>query len=237
MEIIDKPKLEVDIHSHLIPGIDDGVSSLEDSLEIIRFFEHAGYKKLITTPHIKPSRYPNQPADIRSGLLSLQEAVEQEGINVIVEAAAEYYIDETFLSLIVSKDEVLTFGDNYILMETSFYNKPVNLEEIIFEIKAAGYRPVLAHPERYQYLENDLSWLKSIKEHGILFQVTLTSLEGYYGHAPKEIARKLINEGMADFLGSDIHRPGQIELNKKALKNKYVRKALKTGLLNGALIN
>ena len=97
MEIIDKPKLEVDIHSHLIPGIDDGVSSLEDSLEIIRFFEHAGYKKLITTPHIKPSRYPNQPADIRSGLLSLQEAVEQEGINVIVEAAAEYYIDETFL--------------------------------------------------------------------------------------------------------------------------------------------
>ncbi len=229
-------KLEVDIHSHLIPGIDDGVNSLEDSLEIIRFFERAGYKKIITTPHIKSLKYPNQPADIRNGLLSLQEAVKQEEINISIEAAAEYYIDETFLSLIVSKDEVLTFGDNYLLMETSFYSKPVNMEEIIFESKAAGYQPVLAHPERYQYLENDLSWLKSIKEYGILFQVTLTSLEGYYGHAPKELAQKLINERMVDFLGSDIHRPGQIELNKKALRNKYVRKALKTGVLNQKLV-
>lgn len=224
--------LLTDIHSHLIPGIDDGVKDLDQALQILEEMSVGGIRKAVTTPHIRHDKYPNTPVRIREGLDQLREAVHQAGIPVEIEAAAEYYIDEYFLETIRKGEDLLSFGDRYLLMETSFLNKSLLFDLVVFELRARNYRPVLAHPERYEYLEPDLSWLGEIHQRGILFQSTISSFVGGYGEMPKKIANRLMKEGMIDFLGSDIHRPQQIRLLKEGLKSTPVKKLLANGLIN-----
>ena len=198
------PVLRVDLHSHLIPGIDDGSKNMEESLVLLRGLEALGYEKVITTPHIMADVYRNTPKIIKEGLVTLQEVAKAEGIQVKIEAAAEYYLDEGFYAHLHS-GEVMSINNKYLLFETSYVSKPLKTEEIIFEIFAAGYIPLMAHPERYRYVADPLKEYSRFKELGVLFQADLNSFGGYYGKSAKKNVDFLSKHGMIDFMGSDLH--------------------------------
>lgn len=215
--------LKVDMHSHLIPTIDDGSPDMTQSIDMILQMQKLGYQKLITTPHIHP-RYPNTPAIIQGGLEKLQKEVQRRQIDMELEAAAEYFVDDQFYKKVKSGDSLLSFADGLVLIETSFLNKPVFFETIVFELQSKGYRPILAHPERYRYLEEQTDWLEELKTMGVLFQVTVSSLVGYYGDAPQKMARRMIKNELVDFLGSDIHRMKHLPFLEKGLRLKEVQR-------------
>lgn len=220
--------LKVDIHSHLIPGIDDGSSSISESLELVKELKNLGFEKIITTPHIHP-RYPNNSEDIAEGLAQLQKSLLDHKIDIEIEAAAEYYIDESFIERLNRHESLLTFGDRMLLVECSFINKPLFFNQAIFEIQKSGYQPILAHPERYKFLEGSMDWLMELKAMGVLFQVTLGSLSGYYGEMPRKMGKQLLKKGMIDFLATDIHRMAMFPLMKKGLEMKEVQQLIKSG--------
>ncbi len=205
-----KSRLKVDLHSHLIPGIDDGSQSMEESLHLLRGMEALGYKKVITTPHIMMDAYGNTPKSITAGLNTLRKTAKKEGICLEIEAAAEYYLDDGFCDLL-KKGDMLTLKGNYLLFETSYMAKPIQLEEMIFEILATGYTPLLAHPERYRYVKDPQKEYGRFKELGVYFQVNLNSFGGHYGKEAKKHAQFLSSHGMIDFLGSDVHHKKQVE--------------------------
>jgi len=204
------PTLEVDLHSHLIPGIDDGAKTLDESLTLIQSMVDLGYKKLITTPHIMADTYRNTPQSIAEGLHMLKEALTKKKIDIEIEAAAEYYLDDGFYALLHKKD-ILTIQNSYLLFETSYTSKPLQLEEMIFEMTSLGYRPIMAHPERYRYIKNPQKEYERFKELGVYLQVNLNSLGGHYGKSAKKLAEFLAKSGMIDFLGSDIHYQRQVD--------------------------
>lgn len=228
-------QIKVDIHSHLIPGIDDGAPTLDHSISMIKSMQKVGFEKLITTPHIHP-KFPNSEKSIKKNLESLKKNLLENEIKIKIEAGAEYFVDHEFIDKINSKEPLLSFGDRFVLIECSFTVKPFFFESVIYKLKEAGYRPVLAHPERYRFLEGDIDWLKEIKMTGVMFQVTLGSIGGYYGTTAKKLGHELIKEGMVDFLGSDLHRSSQIEFLMKGLNTKAVKNLVKRGsLLNDKL--
>ncbi len=192
------------MHSHFIPGIDDGAQSMEESLALLHGMEALGYEKVITTPHIMVDAYQNTPKIIKEGLTSLKDAAKTQGIGLEIEAGAEYYMDEGFYAHLHS-GEVMAVGNKYVLFETSYISKPLQIEEMIFEIGAAGYIPLMAHPERYRYISDPKKEYSRFKELGVLFQVDLNSFGGHYGESAKQNADFLSKHGMIDFLGSDVH--------------------------------
>ena len=230
------PVLKVDIHSHLIPNIDDGSKSLEESLFLLEGMQNLGYEKIITTPHIMFDSYKNTPNIIKSGLRVLQKASKSRGLTIQIEASAEYYLDEGFENIIKNK-ELLPIANQYILLETSYMSKPMQLEETIFSITSLGYTPILAHPERYRYIKDFSVEYARLKELGVLFQVDLNSLVGYYGKGAKEKSEFLSTNGMIDFLGSDIHNEKQLKLLSKVFSSRaYLSVFDKNNILNNNFI-
>lgn len=211
--------LDIDIHSHLIPAVDDGSQSLEESIEIIEMMSDLGYKKMIITPHVMADSYRNSTETLLDGLERLKEAIKVAKIDMMLEVAAEYYLDELFVERLQS-DDLLTIGDRYLLFETSYIAKPMNFENIIFDIKVKGYKPILAHPERYRYITQPKEEYIYMKELGLYFQLDINSLGGFYGKQAKEQAKLLIKLGVIDFLGSDIHHRKQAFTLKKVLKSR-----------------
>jgi protein-tyrosine phosphatase len=227
--------LKVDMHSHFIPGIDDGAKTMEDSLNMLREMRALGYRKVITTPHIMSDGYKNTPEIILSGLEKLKQAVKNAGIEIQVEAAAEYYFDYDFEKSLPQKNK-LTFGNKYLLWELSFMNKPDNINEVVFEMITQGYRPVLAHVERYPFWQHDFARYEDLMSRGVLLQLNINSISGHYGMPTKKAAEWLIDHDMISFLGSDCHHIGHIAILKKTLTEKYMHKILASGkLLNAAL--
>ena len=227
--------LRCDMHSHFIPGIDDGSKSIEDSLAMIRAFGELGYKKVITTPHIMSDFYRNGPATILPGLDAVRAALKEKNIPVEIEAAAEYYIDFDFEEKI-KKGELLTFGKKYVLVEISFVNPPENLYDIFFKLITSGYKPILAHPERYTFWHKDFEKYEALVEKGVLLQMNLGSLTGHYSPATKKIAERMIENNLISFAGSDCHHPGHVDLLKKVVYEKGLHKLLESGkLLNATL--
>ncbi|HHO65129.1 MAG TPA: capsular biosynthesis protein [Epsilonproteobacteria bacterium] len=216
--IKDVPSLKVDVHSHLIPGIDDGSRSMEESLSLLQGMKDLGYDKIITTPHIMKDSYCNTPEIIRNGLAELRAAARKKGIDIIIEAAAEYYLDDGFLDHL-ERGDMMTLEGKYILFETSYFAKPLQLEEMIFEISAAGYIPVMAHPERYRYIKDPEREYSRFLELGVLLQMNLNSLGGHYGKTAKRLAEFLSRSGMISFLGSDVHGKKQIEFLSDMLRS------------------
>ena len=229
-----KNPLTIDLHSHLLPGIDDGVRTLEESLTIIKKFQSLGYTKLITTPHIIPDSYANTKEIIQEKLSIVQEALKKEQINITIEAGAEHYIDMNFLELI-KEDKVVPFCNKYLLFETSYTTKPFILKEAIFEMQVKGYTPVLAHPERYRYMHDNFKTYNELKNLGVLFQMNIKSLKKSSGYVYKT-ALKLINLGLVDFVGSDTHRMRDIiDLEKIIISKKYETIFRKNHILNESL--
>lgn len=218
------------MHSHLVPGIDDGVTSNEQSLETITKLMDLGYEKFITTPHIMSDTYPNNPSIIRERLSSLNEFLRSKSMNVEVQAAAEYYLDEYTMRAVSAPEEMLTFGNKYLLFETNYLSEPYVLKDFIFQATSKGYHPVLAHPERYQYMT--MQKAEDLTDRGVLLQVNLLSLSGFYMKAAQKLAEKLIEKKMISFLGTDCHSPLQAIALEKSLRTPAFKKAMDLPLLN-----
>lgn len=218
----------VDIHSHLIPNIDDGARSVEQSLEMITQLSALGYQKCITTPHIHP-KYPNTAEVIKRGLERFQKELVKNEMPMEIEVAAEYFVDESFEQKLDNEAEFLTFGSKLILVECSFINRPFNFDDVMLRLMAKGYKPVLAHPERYAFLEGDIAWLQELKNIGVLFQISLGSLADQYGSKSTHLVQALLKKDMVDFVGSDLHRRAHIPFLKKGLKSKLIQRGLARG--------
>lgn len=227
--------LETDIHSHLLPALDDGVKTLEESAQLIQQFIDLGYKKIITTPHVMSDFYRNEPDAIIGKLEQLNQFLKTEKMNIQVEAAAEYYLDESLIERVNKGEKLMTFGNKYLLFETNFLTEPFQLKEFIFSITTLGYKPVLAHPERYQYLVTSFEKVEDLKNRGVLFQINIPSIIGVYSKPIQKLAIQLIEKGWVDLLGSDCHNQIQMNVLKDTFKNKYFKKALELPLLNRSL--
>lgn len=229
--------LSVDLHSHLIPGIDDGVKSMNESVHTIEKMVSLGFKKIITTPHILSGHYPNTPDIIRKGINEVRQELEVREITIEIEAAAEYYLDETFVKAVHQNEDILSFGtQKYVLVETGFLNKPLNTKEVFFELLTNGYKPILAHPERYTYVYEDYALVAELKEMGVLMQVNALSMIGHYGSKVESVTKNLIKDEFVDFIGSDIHHLGHAELYRKVVDSKLFQKCKQLELLNNTLL-
>jgi protein-tyrosine phosphatase len=227
--------LKTDVHSHLIPGIDDGATDLEDSIRLIRGLHELGYSRLITTPHIMSDFYRNTPEIIRAGLEKVKEEIYKQSIPIEIDIAAEYYCDGDFEKSI-GQTELLTFGDRHLLFELSYLNPSDNFETVTFKLQMEGYKPVLAHPERYPYWYQSFEKYAEIKDKGVLLQLNLASLTGHYGSVPKRIAERLIENDMVDLLGTDMHKMSHLDVYKKALKEPLLKQLLDSGRLINSLL-
>jgi len=219
----DYSSILVDMHSHVLPGIDDGAKNPEESIELVKKMMALGIKKIIATPHIMADYYRNTAETINDALALLKTELEKQNIDIEVEAAAEHYFDETFEGRI-TRGDLMTIGDNYVLFEFSFINHPPNTVQVVQKLKDLGYKPILAHPERYPYL--DIDQLKTLHEWGLLFQINTISLTGYYGKETKKAAENLIDNQLVDFISSDMHHLRHAEALKQALKMPYLEKIM-----------
>lgn len=197
--------LNTDIHSHLLPGIDDGAEDLATSLELINGLVDLGFKKIITTPHVLWEMYPNTSHSIGEQMTELKKELQAQNIKVDLSAAAEYFIDEHLEGLLKAKAPLLTLKDNLVLVEFSMVTAPLDLQEIIFELQLQNYQPVIAHPERYIYLQNKKAFFDDLKNNGCLFQLNLLSITGHYGTSVQQLAEYLIRNEKYDYAGTDMH--------------------------------
>ncbi len=225
--------LHVDMHSHLLAALDDGVKTHEEAISILKYFSKLGYKKIITTPHIMNDYYRNDTASIGNKLKELKLLIEQENIPLSIEAAAEYYLDEELMKKVTAKEKLLTFGDSYLLFETNFLTEPYQLNDFIFNVIIQGYKPILAHPERYQYMTMEKA--EELRNRGVVLQVNIPSLIGFYSRPIQKLAVRMIDQGWISLLGSDAHTLEQARLVEQAWENKAFRKAIELPLLNNNL--
>ncbi|MFD0794304.1 tyrosine-protein phosphatase [Mucilaginibacter litoreus] len=213
----------VDMHSHVLPGIDDGAQNPEDSIVLINKMMSLGIKKIIATPHIMIDFYRNDADTINNALNVLKSELKARNIEIDISAAAEHYFDETFEQRVEDR-KVMTFGDNHVLFELSFINQPPNVIAVIQKMKDMGYKPILAHPERYNYMTIDQ--MKNIRSWGCDLQLNTISLTGYYGPQSKKMAEKMVDEQIVDFISSDMHHPRHASAFEKALQMPYLEKLL-----------
>jgi protein-tyrosine phosphatase len=202
---VDLSWLSADMHSHLLPGIDDGSQDMETSIELIKGFRALGYKRIITTPHILWEIYPNTRDIILTKEEKVKAAITNAGIDIQLRAAAEYFVDEHFVQQLKDKVPLLTVSKNMVLVEFSMIAAPVDWQEVVFEMQMQNYQPVLAHPERYTYLGRKTEMFDHLKDSGCWFQLNLLALTGYYGETVHELADYLLKKNYYDLAGTDLH--------------------------------
>jgi protein-tyrosine phosphatase len=227
--------IQADMHSHLIPGIDDGSPDIISSIEMIKGLVGLGFKKIVTTPHVLWGMYPNTSDRIASGMEELRTAVLNEGIEVELRAAAEYFIDDHLQSQIIAKAPLLTIGGNMVLVEFSMITAPFELQEVLFEMQMQDYQPVIAHPERYTYLARKKEFFDDLKTSGCYFQLNLLALSGYYGVAVQELAEYLLKKDYYDFVGTDMHNAKHLSLLQK-LSSPYLKRLRESGTIKNQLL-
>ncbi|MCK0158911.1 histidinol phosphatase [Cellulophaga sp. F20128] len=204
-----------DIHNHILPGIDDGAKTTEESISILKGFQEIGITNFIATPHIMDGYYPNTPNSIHEALGSLKNQLKTENItNFTIEAAAEHMVDPFFESIIDSK-QIMPLKKDFILIEMSFLQASINFDEAIQKLKKANLFPILAHPERYSFIHTNFNKYDDYKKQGMYFQLNLLSLSNYYGEAVKKNALKLLDNKLFDFVGSDVHNIRQLNAIKE----------------------
>lgn len=234
-EAIDLSILKTDLHSHLIPGIDDGAKTMEDSIFLIKTMLELGYTKLITTPHIQYDFYKNTPEIIQNGLKKLKVSLAENGIIIDIEVAAEYLVDDGFIEKIES-GEILTFGNKHVLIELPYTYEPPNLNNVLFELQTRGYRVVLAHPERYGYWHQNLNKYQELHQRGVLLQMNINSLTGWYSKESKKIAEQLIDLKIISFLGSDMHNENYMQQLKNSRFETSLKRAIETNPIKNSTL-
>ena len=229
--------LYADMHSHLLPALDDGLKTLDETIHFISGLYDLGYRKLICTPHIISDMYPNSAETILPALKIVQDAIREKNMDITIAAAAEYMVDLEMEKDIVSGKKLLTFGKNLILIEMSYIAASPNIEQVIFLLCLKGLRPVLAHPERYSFYHYNFNAYQRFIDLGCLLQVNLLSLLGYYGKPVKMVAEKLIKNNMVSLLGTDMHHEKHFEaLKELASKKEFYRLLEGTEIRNKSLL-
>ena len=222
-----KPKLAelipsgyVDIHSHILPGIDDGAQKIKDSEFLLESMIDFGFSKVITTPHTMKNVWDNTTSSIGDAYNLVHSELPELSKQVSLQFASEYFLDENLIRL-AQQEKLLSLKDNFILIEMSYLNAPIQLYDFLFELQLKGYQLVLAHPERYNYFHSNKKEYQKLKKAGCLFQLNLLSTVGYYGKNVAEIADYLLKENLYDFVGSDIHHKNHVAAfqNKVMIKN------------------
>lgn len=226
--------LGADMHSHFVPGIDDGAKTVEDSILLLKAMERMGYTSVVTTPHVMIDFYPNTNTSIRNGLEVLRRAAKDNNINLHINAAAEYYIDEYF-SQLMEKEPLLTIHKNEVLVEFSMIYEPPMLNNVLFNMQSRGYRPVLAHPERYSSLHRNFDKYVELKDRGCLFQLNILSLTGYYGANVAAVASNLLEKKMYDYCGTDMHHEKHAAATEEILKTRMYNTLMSYPFLNSKL--
>ncbi|GIZ07444.1 tyrosine-protein phosphatase [Flavobacterium sp. UMI-01] len=213
------PDNHIDIHSHLLPGIDDGARNFEETVLMIKALQKLGITDFITTPHIIQHVWENTHEQIQTNRDQTVRDLEQQQIQLPFKAAAEYLMDDQFVKLFESHD-LLTLKDNYVLVEMSYINAPIQLYSILFDLQVAGYIPVLAHPERYLFYHKNPEEFKKLKKAGCKFQLNLLAVTGYYGKEVAAVAETLLKNGQYDFVGTDAHHLKHIAAMEQKVKIK-----------------
>lgn len=204
-DLVDTLTGGVDMHNHLLPGIDDGAENPETSIELIRGMMELGYKKFICTPHIYKGVHDNDAATIGDAHKKLTDAATRAGLDIEVRFAAEHMLDDSFTDMVDNDVPLLCLKDNLVLVECSYVTPPLNFESMLFDLQLKGYMPVLAHPERYTYWHTKGRIYQDLFDKGIYMQVNLLSLSGYYGEPAMDIAKLLLDKGMIQYFGTDLH--------------------------------
>ena len=231
----DFTNIGIDMHSHILPGIDDGAPTVKESVMMVKRLQALGFKKLIATPHIMADYYRNTPDTINKALDLLREELRIQEIDIPIEAAAEYYLDETFENKI-NAGNLMTMGGDYILFELSYINYPNNIKDIVKKLNDKGLKPILAHPERYPYLYGSIENFYKIREFGCYFQLNTISLSGYYGKQTQKVAEELVDHMMIDFIGSDMHHLRQADALDQSLFTPHLKTLFEEASLQNELL-
>ncbi|WP_299522941.1 CpsB/CapC family capsule biosynthesis tyrosine phosphatase [uncultured Lutibacter sp.] len=214
----------VDIHSHILPGVDDGSQSFEDSLALLKKMHSYGINTIILTPHIMEGVWENSSLSLKKRFNEFNDFLKKVNFTEVqLKLAAEYMLDGNFNTLLKT-EKLLTIKDNYLLIEMSYLNAPLNLYETLFAIQIAGYKPILAHPERYAFYHNNYAEYSKLKEAGCLFQLNLLSLTKYYGKEVTTIAKKLLKDNLIDFVGTDTHHDRHLNYLERINSTAIIKK-------------
>lgn len=233
--LADLSELHTDIHSHLIPGIDDGAVNIKESLDLIRGMAELGYKKLVITPHVRSGSFENDTRQFDSRLEELQSFLQKKGVDIKLEVGAEHTIDDSFFRCL-RRGTLKSFGKSkYLLIEFPFTAMPLDIKDLVFDLQSAGYNLILAHPERYLYLRDEPDTVEYLHDSGLLFQINILSLVGFYNRATQKFAQKLIKNDLVDLVGSDLHHQKHLNGLKKALSNKYLIDLVESGRLMNSM--
>lgn len=197
--------LRADIHSHVLPGIDDGAADVATSTRLLRGLYTLGFETVVGTPHVMADLHRNTRQTIQNAFLKLEAPASEQGSLPTLYYAAEHMMDEGF-ALMLTENRIIPYGNTpYVLVETPYLHRPLNLEHLSFQLATAGYKPILAHPERYHYLFNKPAEYEKLKELGFALQLNALSLRGYYGKPEREAAEWLIAWGLVDYIATDLH--------------------------------
>jgi tyrosine-protein phosphatase YwqE len=226
----------VDIHNHILPDIDDGAKTVDDSLDLLKGFSEFGVNNFIATPHIMHNYYDNTKETIDRALDRVRHALKKNGLSTIsIEASAEHMIDDNFESLL-ENSKVMPLRKEHLLVEMSYLQRPINFDEAIISIAHHRFFPVLAHPERYNFLHARSKKYGEFKQQGILFQLNMLSLGEFYSKETQKMAFKLLEEDMIDFIGSDVHNKAQLNALKELTITKKT-KAILEPIIEGTILH
>lgn len=212
-----------DVHSHILPGVDHGAQTVTDSIEMLRLQVEMGISRVMCTSHVTAETFENTPETLTAACELLKQAIVDEGLPVEIFASAEYRIDE-YWSSEYAAGHVLPMPGNYLLLENSFVQELIEIDELMFDVQVKGYHPILAHPERYRYYNAHHERYEKLHKGNVKFQVNLLSLAGYFGKAAKVNALWLIEHGLCDMLGSDMHSVEHALIIKDYIASKEWRK-------------
>lgn len=200
----------IDMHSHILPGIDDGSQSIEESIKMIKEAKETGFTAIVSTSHYIEESYNFSRYEREELIKNINEGLQAENIDIKIYNGAEAYVS-TNLTELIEKEELPTINESkYLLMELPMHSEILYLDNIIYDLKTNGITPIIAHPERYSYVQKNLKILQDLINKGVLFQANYGSIIGKYGKEAKKTVKKLLKNNMIHFLGTDTHRSGTI---------------------------
>ena len=212
-----------DVHCHLLPGVDHGSPDVETSLHLLRREMEMGIDHIIATSHVTKSTFENTPATLVPAYQTLCKAVEDAGMDMRIDLSAEYRIDDFSLEQF-KREEYLLFPNRYILLENSFQQEILGMDELMFDMQLKEISPILAHPERYEYYARKRQRYAALHNMGVLFQVNILSFTGYFGTGARDTARWMLENDYIDYLGSDMHCEKHADIIAQYITTKEYRK-------------
>lgn len=205
--------LTADVHSHILPGVDDGSPDLDHSLAILGRLKELGIRRFTFTPHVSRSMFPNEAADLRERFARFKAQLPPELSGLDFRLGSEYMIDEFFSGI----SDRLCYSDGHILIEMSYYERSREIKDTVFNLQMEDLKPILAHPERYVFYQKvfdkkkGVEELKTLRDMGCELQLNIMSLTGAYGERSLGIVHWLLDNDMYSYIGTDVHSPGQID--------------------------